>query len=669
MKEALYLNGVKMDLLNDRGGKGKLPITRKIGDLTNPREASVDYSLQMQLPSTPKNDDFFEHARHVGSDTDRPYEVLEATYYSNGVPILQKGRAVLTSVGQRYAISVTSGNGDFWKSIEGLSLQDLDFSSESSGRRWNLSDMFTLRNATTDLVAPFMDWGALEDLPANRIDARGSFFCLYLSSIVRKIASASGYSLQGSVFLEGQYTNAVVTLDNTLGEEQFTQMTVDAEDSLPASHAYSLNLASGNGQLYFGTVTSDPYGLLEDQTPSILPAMELRQWSSLNFVSNVNVYSRYTALYTGEYAIQWSVTYNNFSTWSGLKDAVVVKNGSTNIDTVSAPDAIFPAASNTINRTTTVDLEKGDYIEIAFTVTGGTDCYVLNSTLDVTFTQTKDTEGKLEFGDPVSIAGCLPDISLIDFMKQFTQLYGVLLKVDNFAKTVRFFRISDIYSNKSSAYDWSSKLIARSEDYSSKYFSFAKKNWFRWLHDDDINYPTKAEGFADDYIQVNDNTLEAERTFVEMEFAASEDVTRSNVRTALVGAYSYDSSTGEFSSISYEPRILLLSLEAFSPSMTWTDGSGNSSTTGARVARFSQASFSDNMDFDTVIDKYYSELESMVDKPKIVTARFMLTEADINQFDFETPVYVTRFGSYFYVNEIKNYLPGIPTEVELVRLT
>ena len=52
-----------------------------------------------------------------------------------------------------------------------------------------------------------------------------------------------------------------------------------------------------------------------------------------------------------------------------------------------------------------------------------------------------------------------------------------------------------------------------------------------------------------------------------------------------------------------------------------------------------------------------------------ITAYFNLNEEDIANFKQRIPVFIRKFGAFFfYVNKIKNYIAGKTTQVELIRL-
>jgi hypothetical protein len=69
-----------------------------------------------------------------------------------------------------------------------------------------------------------------------------------------------------------------------------------------------------------------------------------------------------------------------------------------------------------------------------------------------------------------------------------------------------------------------------------------------------------------------------------------------------------------------------------------------------------------------VDNNYYHLANFMLKNMKIITEELLLNSADINKFDQLIPVYLEKYGSYFYVNKIINFVAGKPTKVELIKL-
>ena len=68
------------------------------------------------------------------------------------------------------------------------------------------------------------------------------------------------------------------------------------------------------------------------------------------------------------------------------------------------------------------------------------------------------------------------------------------------------------------------------------------------------------------------------------------------------------------------------------------------------------------------IDTFYLQLTTMLTGLKYNESYYYLTDKDIEDFDQYTPVYIQKFGHYFYVNKIVNYTNGVLTKCQLIKL-
>jgi len=65
----------------------------------------------------------------------------------------------------------------------------------------------------------------------------------------------------------------------------------------------------------------------------------------------------------------------------------------------------------------------------------------------------------------------------------------------------------------------------------------------------------------------------------------------------------------------------------------------------------------------------YSILQNkMLKNAKMTEDNFYLTPEDVEQFDPTIPVYINRYGAFFYVNKIQNFELGKLTTCQLIRL-
>ena len=76
--------------------------------------------------------------------------------------------------------------------------------------------------------------------------------------------------------------------------------------------------------------------------------------------------------------------------------------------------------------------------------------------------------------------------------------------------------------------------------------------------------------------------------------------------------------------------------------------------------------FTEDMYFQRIISERYSELQTIIEKPIMVTARFKLDEFDLLSLNFMRLVYVAQYGSVFAIIEVQNQ--GEESVVKLLKV-
>lgn len=238
----------------------------------------------------------------------------------------------------------------------------------------------------------------------------------------------------------------------------------------------------------------------------------------------------------------------------------------------------------------------------------------------------------------------LPDISVTDLVKTLCALTGTFpLQVQD-EHLVQFVRFDIIWTNISNAYDWTSRLIAptnenKPEEIEFKLEDYAQNNWYRWKDDETVT------GDYNGNLQVANETLNKEQEIIEFPFAATDN---NNIpifhnrgfsgRFAGSSGISSNNSTTSSESSGYdsvEPRLMQL----------YANDSGN-------------AALKFDMDMQDIIAEKYKNLSATLSSAKVIKETFVLSDMEIKDFDETTPVYLAQYGAYFAVTEIETNEDG-----------
>lgn len=230
----------------------------------------------------------------------------------------------------------------------------------------------------------------------------------------------------------------------------------------------------------------------------------------------------------------------------------------------------------------------------------------------------------------------IPAIKVMDFFKGICHFMGWYIEIQqNGLELVDF----EYATDKSNAVNWSDKLASVAdvpETIEFQYGDYAQHNWMRYKPDDSIAYPTNADGSVD----VEDTTIDVDKTLFTLPFAASYKDEIIQYRTVL-----NDDGAPEIEFIKTEPRIMKIITENVTKPYL---------------------SFTDDMKFSSIIANRYSKYSEMMSKPTVINVRLKLTEFDLVSLDFTRPVYIAQYGSYFSIIEIQS--SGYICNAKLIKL-
>jgi hypothetical protein len=253
----------------------------------------------------------------------------------------------------------------------------------------------------------------------------------------------------------------------------------------------------------------------------------------------------------------------------------------------------------------------------------------------------------------------------LDFLKFFARVFGLTFVVDERTNHVFAYSLQLLYDNIKSGNvkDWSDKLDRRSSG-----FSFILKNYAR---ENIVSFEDSKDGVTDaGRFYVDNKTLKGSTEVVKLPVEAGVDImveslTAQSVCAAIPLAQLRslnEPSQGELALDYFDnatfPNIKphLLELKEKTANITFLDA----------VRSFQIAN---HFTAQQVVDMSYSVLQNkMLKNVRMIEDDFYLTPEDMAQFDPSIPVYIDRYGAYFYVNKIRNFEVGKLTTCEMVRL-
>ena len=663
----LYIN----DLLIDLDG-AKIQTDYSIAEIGAFETRNGFRGIDFDIPKTANNKTILENPDIINNTSSKPYRRLKARLLVDGIDQLIRF-ADIEGSSDKINVRLYGGITTFFDLIKKKELTELDLS--TLNHTWDLATVIASRNNTT-YIYPLIDYhadspNALMTNANNDFNVKQSLPSVTFNTLLAGIVGGVGYALQNNINLfDLQYINNLLllpvittdyaqTITDRFNVEGNTNITVVAQTiNIGASPSKTVFINCENI-----TVDNDNREANETLTFRI-------DGGSLE----TRTVTTYTAAADGVHNFRADILFEYINLVnSALMFISVVKVNGAVANVTGQTQYEIPANTPvgvTIPRTLSFDLnvtlsqgEKVFLMVIGSQISGF-------SRLNTASIKIRPAKLNISFGDFIYLQYLLPDLKQSDFFRNYLQMYCAIVQVDEFTKLVRINKFDDVLSNIGLSVDWSDKLDYSSvEEITYALDEYAITNRLLYADDDSVIKPIGTDGA----LVIDDETLEDERDFIELDYAATEQVTRlSGLNISQIKLFTTNDDSPPKTEITeeVEPRVLLL--ENISGSVDYTDGSTTTNvTTNLPVTWFIRADKTYNLGFaNSLIPSYYKTLEGVLFRTKIIKAQIRLNSLDIYNLDFLKPVYIDKFNSYFYISKISGYdcTNNESTEVELVKI-
>ena len=265
------------------------------------------------------------------------------------------------------------------------------------------------------------------------------------------------------------------------------------------------------------------------------------------------------------------------------------------------------------------------------------------------------------------------------FVKFLAQAFGLTVYVDEAGKIVHAYTMQRLYDRIAAgeAADWSGKAT-RDTGASTGFTlsSYARENVIAYEKNE-------KDGLTDSAaFHIDNETLAATKELFKLGIEAGKDLTVYGYPVLAGGARETAASIplvelkqplgGEEEDPSHNIARYLpnATYPTIKPHLlTLTDRTVKVWATSAAVVATYDYPVANHVPARQLVDVGYAILqERMLRHARVVEEAFLLTPEDVERFDPSVPVYVGKYGAYFYVNRIKNFEAGKLTACELIRL-
>lgn len=608
-------------------------VTYQAFDIADLEKSWAGGSNQIKLPKTPHNSRLFNFPDSPIGLLDKVKRFIPCVLEVDGIAICDSSSRLVVQRADAawYYVEVLHGTFNLFSSLSQKRLRDMSL---PTLRRDNIGVSGSWDNELA--VIPLMDWHAEGDSSYNisvtdsdkTFNALGMIPFLKLKALANKIVEGEGYTLTTGVDFEDAYTSAAISLSGrAVAPPSYVPVSGYEQTTFGASVA-----ATGGAVFYLHVIGN----LLGDA----------------EFVGGGQFFSsqvRVPVAVAGTYTLELS---------GKLGGA-----GSVRVFTSPGLINLF-VCEGKFGEKMDIWLEANTEILLyPRTATEGTLMSGLKFTAKLSEVPFREKDSQFP------IAANAPDMSQRDVLRLVGAMFGLIPQVDGVAKKLTMYNINDLYEKVEAGdyRDWSGKVTATQGMVEFHNPDYGQSNTLSFTESEETEYDSDGDsrdlvvsstgGFA-----LDDTTLQVESELFTLEPKAAED--RSCGGLMLMKARELRG--GEPLTDTSEPRMASLSFvqETFTLKNVPVPTPANDTITTPRglVARFNP------LNAQRLADLGYSGLAKMLSNTGKVTEMLRLSPIDVANFDFSKPVYIEKYGAYFYVLKIANYRADKLTQVELLRL-
>lgn len=592
MKEELYIKGESVDL-----GDSEITLNFKSNLLGDISKITASNSYTIKLPRTNKNIRLLDFPDVAGHESYMMRDYFNAEYYRNGVKLFDAKAVLISCSEDGFNVALTWGMSEKFIQLmnDDKSIQEF----ADMALPWNSSTTYDNGLVDGQLSHGYIRHNAGIDVDSNRdkIFIHPSVNCMRL---LEEIASYYGLTMDW-----GSY-------------KQYIELLYLPLISQKASSKYNFFEANITGTL--------------DSDIKYVKFTQINRVDGIN-ISNTETYGDVVRIY--ETSLDWELDiliYTNKHNTLNVVELAFYSNAQyIKSLQISSNDIGLCAYKGVIP----FDITEYSNITIRIRINNGALLGIIKSYIKIF---SEDVQS-VSYNQYYPIGSNLPDISVVDFIKQICWLFGLFaIKSDT---GVSFISVNKIIDNRDKAVDWSKKLVPTgwtAKETSYTFGDFAQKNYFRYEENENAKS-------ADGYMVVQNKTLDYEKDLVKLPYTAGGD--NGDMRAVPYFKWSDDGTIVELEDCGDRIMQLVISFDS----------------QGKEDARLD---FSD-LKFQNRVSRFgLSFYQDLIKSPFVIKDTFRLTEIDLKKIDYTIPVYIERYAAFFAIISIKSQ--GDYSECELLKL-
>lgn len=652
----------------------------KLGEIQN-RQGS--YTNDFEIPAS------YENLKNLGyvnlmSVSDQAVDSnsrIDATLLNNKVQI-SRGYLQISGVdflNNTISVAFFGGLSDWVAKLSGKSIRDIELS--ELNHEWTASNVSGSWANTEGYIYPLINYGNLTGFDnLSELSTTDFYPALFQSTLLQRAFNEVGYKVSGSFVDEFAYKNAIIpfaekeflsseqysdTFRGSITGNQLQQQFFSNTSSEDVVNKFTFNTASVEQNVYSSfNASAGTFEAPISDTFKLRFQLDLTQ--TLNIVGGTSN----------------SLASLGFVFKDQLGTEIVKEELLSIVDTSDSISGLFVYEFEW-------DAAAGDKISpyLYFEFTSNTNVtsiqYISNPESYSFFCDGIDRT--MEEGDLVDIAYSMPDLQVLDVIRDMIQRHGLIITVDDVTQTVNFDRFEKMLTK--TAENWSQKVDiskVHALDFTTVTENYAKSNIFKYKDSE------SDDGALYEYDSENSQALGEGKIEIDNDFLQEENEQHTSIFKATQMTMPFNATIGlyipeilrldENLEPAYEPeaRILYVVPDLLIDDITLTivsslnfEGSLITEIAYGYFYKYISQGAIRNVDdslcfgdinnqlveYENLIDKNYRGLKRILNEGKMIEISVQLRDHEFTALDFSTPKYIKAgfIEGLFFLDEVTEF--------------
>jgi hypothetical protein len=639
-------------------------------------ERQSSFTNKLNLPATANN--LAAIGMVQGSDNStKKYIKQLGTVAANGIEIMNAAQFSFESLGERLEVLINSDNAVFFDLIKKTFLREIDLI--DLDHLWTKTEMInSIGNDFNDGYIYAINDSGYQSQFTTSLNCFGIVPSVFVKYLFQKIGETFGYTFYGGPWDESYFENLLMpVIDCKVGARNLEEL--------------QCKFISNTPKTYISSVITPEFEFIDyDLIENIAGGVFVDKW---NVTPNgTSYFLQIPANY--RFVLDYDITINEAFPGNGVAvelQLTVLRRLNGAIDTIDGfPfNSFLTVVPGNHTGQIIVNCAFEDFIETTLNpnVTGSENtevyAYINIVNLNGSFATNSLTINSLTFNveqitnAPFShynrlynIQESLPNWTCGTFIKEISNLFGIIPIVNEYDKTIRLMMFNELNENKSIAKEWQSKIdLTNDINYTFKIDGYGQLNTFEYLPDATFGYS----------INIQNQSLPKEIDYIKSLFNYSRFSRLLNKTFNTIFLNNYNPEIQLNSNYTYTsmmkfnkaPRIAFLFTQNTEVIYSSFGEANVTENTNIPFLGFEEQSFQVfNLEWQYLYETFYQSLFNGITNNILkIELDFRLTEFDIQDFDFSIPIYLENPSGFYYVQEIKDFTSSSEsTSVELLRI-